>query len=249
MKSLSGKLIPVALIPVLITGMLPLTALSANAGQAPVFYLDRQWDENDHTLNEMLRVTPRNAAELSRYTTKLEDGRWYYTCSDSDNTISHRITVHGNVSLILSDNTDLNIPKGIDIPEGSTLTIYGGNYGTGSMSIRAPQEYDAAIGGGKKENGGSLIVKGGNITARSTSDAPAIGASAIGHGTGKSKNGTLSILDNHWVKAGTKEKDSKRVESSGLVSACHNNQFAMVLPACEHPSTSYRYVSHEYHEK
>ena len=150
MKSLSGKLIPVALIPVLITGMLPLTALSANAGQAPVFYLDREWDENDHTLNEMLRVTPRNAAELSRYTTKLEDGRWYYTCSDSDNTISHRITVHGNVSLILSDNTDLNIPKGIDIPEGSTLTIYGGNYGTGSMSIRAPQEYDAAIGGGNR---------------------------------------------------------------------------------------------------
>ena len=104
----------------------------------------------------------------------------------------------------------------------------------------------SGIGGGANGDGGDITITG---TSTVIATGGMNGASAVGHGTGKTGNGTLTMLDSHWVKAGANESMAKRMEATKLESACHDDQFAMILPACEHPSTSYRSVNSEYHEK
>jgi hypothetical protein len=103
---------------------------------------------------------------------------WYVLTDDLTDT--SRITVLGDVHLILTDGHTLNVPKGLNVPEGSSLTIYSGvattkeneqnGYaiaGTGALvagtSIQASGDYNAGIGGNMNQNSGDVTVNGGVV--------------------------------------------------------------------------------------
>ena len=74
-----------------------------------------------------------------------------------------RISLSDDTNLILGDGFTLDV-KGIYIPRGSTLTIYGQNAGTGR--ICSHPSGGAAIGGGKRNKAdGTVTINGGVINA------------------------------------------------------------------------------------
>ncbi len=111
--------------------------------------------------------------------------------------IASRITVTGDVNLILADGCTLNAQKGIYVGSAASLTIYGQSTGdnAGELTARAYQVGSCAgIGGntGTDAAHGNITINGGIITAESFGDAAAIGS---GSGTGASgkSNGTITI--------------------------------------------------------
>ena len=84
----------------------------------------------------MLLTTVTTWAEdvtLTSSTTSWTNGNTYVT--NGDVTIANRITVTGNVTLILTDGYTLTAPNGIEVRVGNSLTIEGGTNGTGTLNI------------------------------------------------------------------------------------------------------------------
>ncbi len=125
---------------------------------------------------------------------------WYVV---TDNvTISGRITIRGNVNLILCDGAMLNAASGITVPEGSRLTVWGqgGEYavpgttattrGTGSLYAQTPADgaysQAAAIGGENVSANGDIVINGGVVIAR--------GAWGAGIGRGNVASGAIGSV-------------------------------------------------------
>ena len=107
------------------------------------------------------------------------DNEWYAVKENI--TIDERITVTGDVHLILCDGATLTASHGITTT-GATLHIYGQSAGTGKL-IANGGEYAAGIGGGDyDENGGTIIISGGRITARGGGYAAGIGGGYYANG-------------------------------------------------------------------
>ena len=158
--------------------------------------------------------------------TELSDG-WYAVTENT--TIDSRITVNGNVDLILCDGAELTVPNGINVPGGKSLTIYGQTGGTGKLIITSPESHYAALGGGYGDGTGSITINGGTLDVKATYDAAGIGGGstgagvinitggtitatpgsesdtqAIGHGSGAEDSGTLNLgSDDIRFKVGT----------------------------------------------
>ena len=105
---------------------------------------------------------------------------WYVV--NSNVTVDSRIEVLGTVNLILADGFTLTAPKGLHVSQGVTLNIYGQTAGTGAFSATNVDYNRAAIGSNPGEDGGSVTIHGGNITAISTYDAAGIGGGLSGNG-------------------------------------------------------------------
>ena len=108
--------------------------------------------------------------------TKTWNNNTYVT--NGDVTIADRITVKGNVTLILTDGYTLSAPNGIEVRYPNSLTIEGGTNGTGTLTIEKNEISKAGIGGGSGTkswdpiiygnitiNGGIVNVKGGAYSA------------------------------------------------------------------------------------
>ncbi|GHU47035.1 hypothetical protein FACS1894120_4690 [Clostridia bacterium] len=76
-------------------------------------------------------------------------------------TNSGRLTVSGDVHLILADLCDVTITGGINCSVGNSLTIYGN---TGKLTANGGT-YQAGIGGGSGQAGGNITINGGTVTA------------------------------------------------------------------------------------
>ncbi|WP_051384104.1 InlB B-repeat-containing protein [Catonella morbi] len=103
-----------------------------------------------------------------------------------------RIKVTGDVHLILADNAVLRANPGIEVSEGSSLTIYAQTaevtLSTGKIIASIQGNPDsAAIGGNEGKACGTIKITGGNISA-----AVALDGAAIGGGKGGS-GGTITI--------------------------------------------------------
>ena len=112
----------------------------------------------------------------------------------SDMTISNRITVNGDVSLVLTNGATLRATKGFTVQGSNSLTIYGQTNGTGklyagttSFSDQTADENYAAIGGEKNNAGGTFTIYGGMVYAVGGKTAAAIGGGYYGAG------GTINI--------------------------------------------------------
>ena len=85
-------------------------------------------------------------------------------------TINDRITVTGNVHLILADNAKLQAKQGIDVSKGNSLTIYAQRdmvtENTGKIEAEAKDD-NAGIGGNKDKDGGTITITGGDVKANS----------------------------------------------------------------------------------
>ncbi|MGP1432650.1 MAG: hypothetical protein ACTTKP_00010 [Catonella sp.] len=105
-------------------------------------------------------------------------------------TINDRITVTGNVHLILADKAALTAKKGIDVSAGNSLTIYAQTdmltENTGKIAATT-SDYNAGIGGSEDKDGGSIKITGGEVIANSRFGA-GIGA-GDGGATGSFRTG------------------------------------------------------------
>lgn len=119
---------------------------------------------------------------------KLADG-WYVL--DASKSFSNRISISGNVNLILTDGAKLTANGGIGVTKGNNITIWCQSGGTGEI-YASPKElgYDglfiAGIGGDwDVPESGIITINGGKIGAQ--------GESGIGGGGRESGKGTVYI--------------------------------------------------------
>lgn len=150
-------------------------------GIPAVSYLDKSGDEQ--TLTGAYTTVTSSA-------TAWKSG-WYVV--DGNVTIDSRVTVTGDVKLILKDGASLTVNGGILVPGGSTFTVYGQQNGTGNLTSIGTNG-NAGIGGdGSNVNFGTIILAAkGKIVA--TGDMRAAGIGGGGHmNNGQSVDGTIHI--------------------------------------------------------
>ena len=114
---------------------------------------------------------------------------WYVVSGNVD--ITSRITVTGEVNLILKDGAKLTASEGITVAKESdsvinTLNIFGQAAGTGAL-IATGADSSAGIGGVAHGAVGTVTINGGQVTATGSDDAAGIGGGYEGAG------GTVTI--------------------------------------------------------
>ena len=193
MKKTRTRIGSILLALALVLTLLPVTAMAAD----PVEYLDE--DGNEQICEEATEVTDKSTAWSAEESTEA----WYVV--NGNVTIADRITVTGDVHLILANGCKLDAEKGISVTSGNSLTIYGQSGGSGQMiagtagiadDYNSGMEFYAGIGGDRGNNGvyahGTITINGGTITAHG-----GVAAAGIGGGGGvsynKETNGTITI--------------------------------------------------------
>ena len=102
---------------------------------------------------------------------------WYYL--DRDLNLNKRICLEGDTNLILGDGCTLTV-KGLYVPAGSVLSIYGQTEGTGAL-VSKPSE-GAAIGAYPGHNSGNIFIYGGSIQATGANHCAGIGGNDADEG-------------------------------------------------------------------
>lgn len=132
-------------------------------------------------------------AQTSPVWSEQESG-WYAV---SGKTAWHyRLRVEGNVNLILCDDAELRCEKGIEVNEGSSLTVWRQDYGTGKLYATGSAA-DAGIGGNGGHDAGSLTFNGGNIDVRVPEESGAAGIGGGENGSGgkiRISGGSVRVL-------------------------------------------------------
>ena len=114
------------------------------------------------------------ANELTSSDEALASG-WYVV--NEDVAFSNRIVVSGTVNLILADGKTLTASAGVNVPENSSLIIWGQSSGTGKLTAQPEVSNQAAIGGGNEggegvnNSAGTITIYGGKVTATSWAGA------------------------------------------------------------------------------
>ena len=152
----------------------PVTAAEASPAQGSgLYYTDAAGSEKQCPEYEL----------LNGGSTELYDG-WYAVKGKV--TIRSRITVSGEVNLILCDNSVLTAKKGIGFEYGS-LTVWAQNEGDSAGILIAVSEEAGCAGIGGTDSYyapdcGSVTINGGNITAAGGGNAAGIGGGSYYNG-------------------------------------------------------------------
>ena len=97
-----------------------------------------------------------------------------------------RVTVSGDVHLILANGADLTVNGGIGVNENNSLTIYAqptkDGETPGSLTVENVQATNAGIGGGNYGAGGTITINGGTITTNGGVNSAGIGGGDYGSG-------------------------------------------------------------------
>ena len=142
-----------------------------------VSYLD--YTEDGFVTKYLETYTEINSENLP---TEWKD-EWYVV--DGDVTIDSRVTVTGDVKLILKDSAKLTVNGGIDVSVTSnSFTIYAQSADESTMGklTAIGEENYAGIGGGKEDPCGTIVINGGTVTANGGSYAMGLGGNADGDG-------------------------------------------------------------------
>ena len=130
------------------------------------------------------RVDVRNCRKVSALVdaagVKMVNG-WYVV--DANTTIGNRIEMAGIVNLILADGFRFDAKKGLHVPKGVTLHIWGQSDGSGFLEANVDQkDYVAGIGesrsgkeGRDAEPSGEINIHGGTVMAYGGKYSPGIG--------------------------------------------------------------------------
>ena len=128
-----------------------------------VTYLDENGDEQ----------TADNVTVVESSMTAWSDG-WYVV--NSTVTINNRVTVSGDVHLILADGASLTAKGGINVAENNSFSVYAQSVEGAMGTLTATGLYcEAGIGGGNGETAGTVTINGGNVTATGGQEATGIG--------------------------------------------------------------------------
>ena len=144
-----------------------------------------------------------NDTERTVEATVIESGEYYWYGSithgwyvaTGEVNISSRVTVSGNVNLILADGANLTVTGGIEVNGNNSLTVYAQNEGTGKLEADASEKSGVAgIGGDGSNASGSITIHRGNITAKG-------GYYAAGIGSGYTEDGSGIVITGGTVNA------------------------------------------------
>ena len=160
---------------------------------AEVPYLKAEWNGTEVVTSDQ---SCTDYSLVHSYTTYWKAG--WYVVMENNVEIAERITVSGDVNLIIYDGATLEAIKGISVREGSSLTIYGQTGGTGKLEINGVDYGNAGIGSDKDTNCGTINICGGNII---TFGGEA--GAGIGGGEGHS-GGIISVCKGSVVATGGK---------------------------------------------
>ena len=152
------------------------------AGEEPDPTEDKQEADDKVVVGTVPRYATGNeeAQKVTAETQYLNGGTWVV---DSDVTVSKRLYVMGDVTLILNDGCTLTASKGIEVYADSlnldklTIDVPEGSEGTGSLVANAVND-DTAIGSNNSTSGykaGLITINGGNITASGSGSGSGIG--------------------------------------------------------------------------
>ena len=176
----------------------PLTndGISLLSTQEKVSYIDPTEEQTAQTCDSATEVTESDTT----WGDDNNDG-WYVV--NGDVTIGQRVTVTGDVHLILTDGASLDAAQGVNVGAGNSLTIYGQSDGTGELyanynngSRGMLQNASAGIGSNEYEGCGTITINGGRIFACGGVQGISAGA-GIGCGWNPSTyRGTESITIN-----------------------------------------------------
>ncbi len=150
-------------------------------------YIERSWDGEKVVAKERIRTPDEGYISMSSVAdgSTLQGGSWYYV--NSDVAFKKRVHTDGEVHIILGDGATVDFKRGLEVSEGDTLNVYDQKQGTGKMIAfcerfaQRDDQDEAAIGGDKGLDGGSMNFYGGNFeatTKRETRGA-AIGGSGF----------------------------------------------------------------------
>ena len=117
--------------------------------------------------------------------TDLEGWGDWYAMQEETLEVSERINIQGDINLILCDGTTLKALGGIQVEEGSSLTLWGQSWdcmgvllaGTDGENSTCGYGY-AGIGGSEFRFAGQIAINGGAVTAMGGENAAAIGGGA-----------------------------------------------------------------------
>lgn len=169
-----------ALIPLLVFCLLCAPGVLAET-TPNVIYLDE-------TGKQRICPTATVVADSDTVWTGIEAPAWYVVTGPVE--IPRRVTVTGDVHLILGDKASLTVSGGIGVAEGNALTIYAQSTDESTMgSLTATATgYHAGIGGGSRGtiggSGGNVTITGGIVNATGGDGA------GIGGGGGSSTGGS-----------------------------------------------------------
>ena len=128
--------------------------------------------------SEMERGTA-NATELTADFKVIGNDRWYVVTGAVTAT---DLAVSGTANLILADGATLTADGGIRVTAGNTLNVYAQSEGDEMGKLIATGVDSAGIGGGYNQNGGTITIYGGDITATGGSTSAGIGGGYCGNG-------------------------------------------------------------------
>ena len=174
--------------------------ITAAAADGDVTYL--VYNESEKKF-ELTTITAEDYTLVTANTTSMSDGTYVVK---GDVEIDTRISVWGNVNLILADGCHLNAPKGIVVKGGNILTISSQSITPEKMGTltAAAESYNAAIGSRSYESFGTVIVNGGNINA--TGGAYGAGIGTVSYAR-EQDNGYV-IINGGNLKTGGSSTDS-----------------------------------------
>ncbi len=158
------------LVTLLILAVLCLCASAASALTVPesADYVERSWNGT-----QVVSETKTTTAVPVPSNGNMTSG-WYIL--NSNVTKNGRIeSITGDVHLILGDGCTLDV-KGLYVPAGTTLTIYGQSAGTGRLYSHPSG--GAAIGGYKDHDNGRIVIHGGIIDAYGYDNCAGIGSNS-----------------------------------------------------------------------
>ena len=137
-----------------------------------------------------------NYTLLTPDTASWNDG-WYVALGLVN--IPSRVTVIGDVHLILADGCSLNATKGINVSDPNSLTIYGQDKGTGALTATGA-DWQAGIGGnsslaagGRKAAAGTITINGGGTITINGGLVYAAGSNFSAGIGGRNDDNTITI--------------------------------------------------------
>ena len=128
--------------------------------------------------------------------TPIAIGPGWYAVTTNQTFKNHRLQIRGKVNLILSDSTELQALKGINLPEGSELHVWCQEGRSGRLTATTATFDQAGIGGNHYEAGGVYVQHGGNVTAEATR-----GGAGLGGGNGRN-TGNITIYSGRLTAQG-----------------------------------------------
>jgi len=137
-----------------------------DAAVSEVTFIERSWNGSKVVTEDRTEYDVQNVPDNGSMTSG-----WYYL--DRNVTVNSRIYLEGDTYLILRDGFKLDV-KGIYVPKGSTLTIYGQTENAGE--IYSHPGSGAGIGATSDNHpGGNVVIHGGKIRAEGAGHCAGIG--------------------------------------------------------------------------